>query len=933
MAQSTTAFMRVQLKSRASDGTITITTFKQLQEMIPYYKEIGISTLYLSPIFLAGDYHGYNTLDYNQIDPEIGTIENLRELVDALKSAGMQAPIIDFVPNHMGLTDARNVWAQDVLRSGRESAFAKYFDIDYDAFKRENHEVYLLDPEIRAAAIRLAPEGEYINDSERASAGLSRLQNKMVLPFLGGTLQEALQNFDAGRYHLEVRYDATHGPHFDYWGNIFPIDPASVPLAMSMSGADTPEAITAYFNTQRDDEKLGQLNALLNEQHYVLMQWYEGRNMLNYRRFFNVKELIGVRQDVPEVREASHALVWQLAQEELISGIRNDHVDGLSDPLILLRYQREKANALGLPNFAIYIEKILERDHESLAPGFIPLIQGTTGYELYAATAALFVLNHEKMVGIYERFTGESVNVASMRREARTFMIETEFQPEHLWLTRLLRDALTPAQQARHSIEELHQAIKSMIVEFDVYRTYNSQGNPSRPAGEIFKTVVEKATVRNPEYEELFTLIKNICLLTLPNAAQEEFSRRFQQQTGPTVATGDENTLLYRMPAILALGEVGQNIARPLDAGEFISTMSSMRNSFPRSMHARSTHDTKWGEDALANLCGLTHVPDRWEEFLLAIQSTLSLDDCPIHKTDQYRVLQAMVATLPLDEAEISKYRQRLHGFIEKSLREAKVHSHWIPVNGVAPNPNYENSTKAFADSVLDNPQTKHLLKVFAESVQRIGQQVTLAMEAARFAAGVPDCYDTGVAFMDPDNRRPIDYQKKYTKLVESRTLSLEELVDNWPDGTLKQRLVALFNEQRARNENIAFSSKITRLPVNDTRTGQRTDKAIAFCIENMLDDASIIVTLGRNFDQSFNNQTHLGLGEEAQHFEVDLSNTANHNGIVYDLTREQIIGDAGLTSTLSLSDKLHTLPVSTIEIRQTPLFCALENQKLASSR
>jgi malto-oligosyltrehalose synthase len=662
----------------------------------PYLARLGISHLYLSPPFAAapGSTHGYDVVDPNRLDPALGGEEGFARLRRELDAHGLGL-IVDIVPNHMGIGRS-NAWWWDVLRHGRDSRYAGYFAIDFAA-----------DP-----------------------------GGKLVLPVLGGTLEEVLERG-------ELRLVSEDGDEFlAYFDERFPLAPGGAPA--------------------RD------LRTTLDAQHYRLVGWREGAARRNYRRFFNIDQLAALRVEDEPVFEASHRLILDLAARGQIQGLRIDHVDGLSDPKAYLdRLQRRLAEVRADPEpFYLLVEKILI-DDETL-PDAWP-VAGTTGYEFLNEVLRLQVARPglEALARIAERFTGERLDLPAIVQRAKSEVL-TRLFPGELWaLARQL------AELCGLEHEPAADALRRLVAGFPVYRTYVAGEGWSPGDVGVLEEAFDRAGADADDGARAA-----LARIERRLAAQDEAATRLlqtlQRLSGPVMAKAVEDTAFYRYHRLLALNEVGGE-ADSMGAGpEAFHRKAAWRLEHrPGSMLATATHDTKRGEDARARLAVLSELPGEWERAVThwhALNAALPR----IHPADAYAFYQSLVGAWPPalradDAAGLATLAERLEGWLVKSLREGKERSDWND-----PDADYEERARAFARTSLA-PRS-----AFAAAVAAFVLEIEVPATANSLGQlllkltgpGIPDIYqgteDWDGSLVDPDNRRPVDFAARARALAEA---------------------------------------------------------------------------------------------------------------------------------------------------------------------
>ncbi len=749
-------------------------TFADAVAVLPYLKELGISHVYASPYTQArpGSMHGYDITDHNLINPELGGEEGYALFLAALREQKM-GHILDFVPNHIGV-GVENLWWQNILEWGELSPCHDYFDIDW----HPRHGAY---------------------------------ERKLILPVLAEHYGDAL---DQG--YLKLGYDAETGSfHIRYMEERFPvcprdyhqIDPALQPVEtpgeeeplkeMLRSRSEKETAIhLAEFN-----KDTGRIHALLERQHYRLTYWRTAASDINYRRFFDINELAGIRVEHSHVFDAMHVKVLSLIEAGHIDGLRIDHIDGLADPAGYCRKLRARAGA----HLYLTVEKILGVG-ENLPEDW--QIQGTSGYEVLNDIAAVLVdtRGEKAMSRIYRRFTGDNDPFDEQVYAAKLAVLEhhlaSELQSLSLLLNRISDQDL---YHRDYPFDTLKQGLREMIGHFPVYRSYVTPEHISGSDQGFIELAWAKAkrTSQFPDlsvYDFIGGLLLNVD--AAPNSDMLEFIRKFQQLSGPVMAKGLEDTSFYRYNRLLALNEVGGNPARfGLEVGAFHTIIKTRAEALPYGMIATATHDTKRGEDARMRLCALSEMPREWLAWLREwqkINRTLYRSpegEAVPSANESYFIYQTLLATWPVEMLEqtssegLKNYIERFQAYLQKALREAKEHSNWAQ-----PNVEYENHVMEFIQKLL-NPSHRFLAHFLgkAEQVAKAGAMKSLSQLILKLTLpGVPDIYQGteywDLSMVDPDNRRPVDYAVRLQSLEE--TANFKTLCKNWKNGYIKQHIL-----------------------------------------------------------------------------------------------------------------------------------------------
>jgi (1->4)-alpha-D-glucan 1-alpha-D-glucosylmutase len=813
--------------------------FDQAAALAPYFAKLGISHIYASPYLMArpGSMHGYDIVNHNALNPELGDDAAFGRMVAAFQENGLRQ-ILDFVPNHMGVGGADNPMWLDVLEWGADSAYATWFDIDWH------------------------PEHPY-------------LQNKLLVPFLGGQYGVEL---NSGK--LELRFDDQAGS-FAVWAygtHKLPICPLQYPRILGSAdpglerlsdafdslpewrphiGARagqlkaemaqlaqhddrvraTIEAAVSSFNGRPGEAASWcRLGSLIRDQCWRPAHFRVAADDINYRRFFNINDLAGIRVELPEVFDHIHQLVFRLLRDGTLDGLRIDHIDGLLDPKAYL--ERLRQQALGTSEaapFYLVVEKILAR-HESLREDWP--VDGSTGYT-FANQALGLLVNPDaenRLTRAYTNFTGDDSNFGEIVHECKIRIMENEMVSE---LNVLARDAVRVAHQNPETSDFTHnilrRALEEIIACFPVYRTYiDTEGTPTAADQRDLDWALAQARRTQTDLDpSVFDFLYKLLSGALVAQPRSGFSRhavlrcamKAQQYSGPVMAKGLEDTAFYRYNRFLALNEVGGN---PDQFGVSIrdshkANVNRVKH-WPHAMLATTTHDTKRGEDARARLAALAELPEEWAQqaptwsrILRAGRGDIE-GTAPPDRNDEYVFYQLLVASWPpelrnggLNREALRAYAARIQAVVLKSIREAKVRSTWA-----APNKTYEDAVAAFVAGALDPAQSGAFLGAFlpfADRVAELGMHNSLSQLVHKLTApGIPDIYQGSELWdfnlVDPDNRRPVDYGVRVSlmetiecNLRRNRRETICRLWSNWRDGGVKLAITSTLLAFRREHE------------------------------------------------------------------------------------------------------------------------------------
>ncbi|MBB3226928.1 (1-_4)-alpha-D-glucan 1-alpha-D-glucosylmutase [Luteibacter sp. Sphag1AF] len=741
-------------------------TFDDAVGVVDYYADLGISHLYASPILKAraGSTHGYDVVDCHQVNPELGGEPGLRRLVARLRERDMGL-VIDIVPNHMGI-GVDNAWWMDVLENGRDSPFANHFDIDWHA----------ADPLVRG---------------------------RVMLPLLGAPYAQVLASGD-------MALERVHGCY------MLRVYDQHLPLCASSRERLGDEAAAQY--DPGTEEGRARLHRLIEAQHYRLVFWKLASDIVNYRRFFDINGLAGLRVERTAVFEDTHALIFQLYAEGLIDGVRCDHVDGLADPRRYCRQLRHRLDTLrdrrplDAPRGGAYVivEKILAED-EPLHVDW--RTDGTTGYEFMDQVSA--VLHDEAgetpLTELWRDTTGDRADFATQAVRARRQILVDSFEAELDRTARaLFASARADVVTRDVSFAAIRRVLIELLVHFPVYRTY--AGGAGRGAFDevVFARAIEGAarTIRMEDADLLALVgvwLGGEAPRSLPPGAARRSRERaiaiFQQATSPVAAKAVEDTAGYRYGRLLSRNEVGADAARmALSIEDFHRHVRERAQAHPHNLLATATHDHKRGEDLRARLAVLSEVSgswvaqvEAWRERHAGLRRKADVRMAPA-APDELMLYQMLVGAWPLtlrwdDTPAVSAFVDRIAAWQGKALREAKRWTRWT-----SPNEQYEEACEAFLRDLLLGPgEFGRDIGAFAQSLAAAGAANGLGQMVLRLTTpGVPDLYQGtdywDFSLVDPDNRRPVDFDARRASLAASP--SVAEAMPSWRSGVLKQTIL-----------------------------------------------------------------------------------------------------------------------------------------------
>jgi (1->4)-alpha-D-glucan 1-alpha-D-glucosylmutase len=832
--------------------------FSAAKEIVPYLHRLGISDIYASPIFQArkGSTHGYDIVDPTELNPELGTTADFDALIEDVRRCGM-GWIQDIVPNHMAY-DGQNRMLMDVLENGPGSPYFEFFDIDW------NHPYEGIRGKILAPFL----SGFYGQCLENGEIKLRYDKDGLSINYFDLRLPVVIESYSNVFAHgLTALRRTLGGKHPDFvkllgvlfvLKNLPPKEETreradQVVFVKSMlwelyGSAEVKEFIdanVARFNGSKGDAgSFDLLDQLLSEQLFRLSFWKVAAEELDYRRFFNINELISLRVEDEKVFRHTHELVFKLVREGKFTGLRIDHIDGLYDPFTYLQRLRQE-----LGDIYLVVEKIL--DFAEHLPSAWP-VQGTTGYEFLNYVNGIFCeRKHErKFTQIYAQFSGVDIPCAQIAIEKKRLIIGKYMAGDIESLAHLLKSI---SSRDRHGADVTLYGLKRALVElltfFPVYRSYVSEQMFSEQDRRLLRKTIEKARQANPGLLLEINFIARFLLLeSADHLADEErkrwlhFVMRFQQLTGPLMAKGFEDTTLYVYNRLLSLNNVGGDPSKfGISLDEFHDFNRRRKDRWPDSMSTTATHDTKRGEDAAARINILSELPAEWKKNL-GLWSTLNRNkktklqgsEAP-DRNDEYFLYQTLLGAFPFEPADRTEFLERLKAYIVKAVREAKVHTEWLK-----PDLAYEGAFVAFIEAILaPSPSNRFLsdFTAFAEKIAHYGMLNSLSQTLLKIAApGVPDVYQGNelwdLSLVDPDNRRTVDFATRQKALDSMATRSAcdpaalaAELLTTKDDGRIKLFLIQRALRARIKNPALYQSGEYIPLAIR----GQFKDHLIAF--------------------------------------------------------------------------------------------------------
>ncbi|HTV97504.1 MAG TPA: malto-oligosyltrehalose synthase [Steroidobacteraceae bacterium] len=764
-------------------------TLQDAERILPYLADLGVSHVYLSPCLQSfpGSTHGYDVTDPRRISADLGGESAWHRFVEAARAQHLQI-LLDIVPNHMSASQY-NPWWDDVLAHGPFSDFARYFDI------------------------RPAPHEPF----------------RVHICTLAHAYGEALA---LGELGIELRDGRPRVKHYD---GSWPLTPASFSLLLDEEGGGTAgeaprfacpcpaagasppgEAERAQYRlmAEQAEAKLAQarragrldqalarvtgdparLDALLQAQFFALHGWKLAGELTNYRRFFDVGGLVGIRTEEAAVFEATHARIEAMIGAGQLEGLRLDHPDGLRDPLGY--FQRLRAL---LPAGRLYVEKILENDER--LPEDWP-VDGTVGYDFMSKVNRLWMDDRrvDAFTATYADFTGHSVNFAALVRAKKREIVESSFCAD---LDRLSAAALEIARadfRTRDlSPRQLREALARVTTALAVYRTYRTGTALSAPDERVFAEAVQSARIGAPQIGAgVFDFLTALFSKAALDPAEERFIAGWQQLAPAVMAKGVEDTTFYLFDRLVSCNEVGSQASlMGISAEKFHEFCHYLSERWPNNLLATSTHDNKRSEDVRTRISLLSEIPDRWAEALhqWSQLTAPAWNNRTPDRHAEYLLYQTLIGAWPLTP-------ERCWQYMLKACREAKTRTSWHE-----PNTGYEENIRGFVDGVFHTPEFIASLEAFIEPLILPGRINSLAQTLIKMIApGVPDFYQGtelwDLSLVDPDNRRPVDFDLRSRLLERCRSASAEDLVGDWDCGLPKiwmtMRLLALRRRRAA---------------------------------------------------------------------------------------------------------------------------------------
>jgi (1->4)-alpha-D-glucan 1-alpha-D-glucosylmutase len=862
-------------------------TFRDAERVVPYLHELGVTDCYCSPYVMArpGSLHGYDIIDHTRLNPELGTGQDYASFVAALHAHGLHQ-ILDFVPNHMGIDPLANQWWREVLENGPSSVHGRFFDIDWEPVKDELQGKVLL-PILGDQYGSVLERGElelgfaggalfldyyehrlpinprqailvYRHEVDRLREELGE-QDRNLREFL--SILTELSNLPDYRETDPVKIAERHREKEVARERLARLAASSEPVRRHIENA-----VRVFNGRPGVPESFDLLHELLEAQAYRLAYWRTASHEINYRRFFDINDLAGIRMEDPEVFASTHVLVADLIGDGAVSGLRIDHPDGLYDPAEYFHRLQDLAGRAcpeqagrspGARPLYLVAEKILSPD-ETLPPDWA--VYGTTGYNFLNEMNGLFVDpgNARAMRRVYRRLTHQTETFEQVAYTCKKLITLTSLASELNVLAHALNRISEGNRRSRDfTLNSLREVLGEVVACFPVYRTYVNRSGWTQSDRRMIETAVRRARRSNQTLEaSSWDFLREVLLprkveqaatggveppverrVSYPPPDPEQhrrrldFSMRFQQYTAPVQAKGIEDTAFYRYNPLISLNEVGGDPGRfGRSAAEFHQTARYRLEHWPLEMLATSTHDAKLGEDTRARINALSELADDWRRTVarcmrINTSHRTRVDGEPApDRNDEYRFYQVLLGTWPAEAlgdiaagqvlaAPDSAYVDRLRGYMLKAIKEAKVHTSWVNENFA-----YEQAVVRFVERTLEGPTAgrfREALLPLLGRVAHLGMIYSLSQVAIKLTSpGIPDIYQGtelwDLHLVDPDNRQPVDFERRAQMLadirawlpgdlavavppdaVSSRTEAIRAMLGEWTDGRIKLFLVS----------------------------------------------------------------------------------------------------------------------------------------------
>lgn len=927
-------------------------TFSQAADLVPYLAELGITHCYASPYLRSrpGSMHGYDIIDHHHLDPEIGTAEEYERFVSVLHQHGM-GQILDVVPNHMGIMSSDNAWWLEVLENGEASTYADFFDIDWYPLKDELQGKVLV-PVLGDQYGTVLDRGELklTFDVEKGGFSIFYFQHRFpvnpreyprVLGYRPEALQQQLgadnenllelQSLISAFNHLPGREEAAPEKRAERLR-----DKEIHKRRLAALCARSPEVtdfikenVTKINGTPADGNSFDALHELIKAQAYRLAYWRVAADDINYRRFFDVNDLAGLRQENDAVFAQTHEFVLQLLREGKIDGLRVDHPDGLYDPKQYFeRVQGADAKNVAGKSCYLVAEKILTGDEQ--LPADWP-IHGTTGYNFSNLVNGLFVdpQSERKLDRVYRAFIGQHANFKEIVYECKKLVMDQLLNSElNVLANHLSRIALADRHTCDFTLKSLRDALTEIVACFPVYRTYVTEQAVSDSDRAYINEAVDCAKERSSTTEtSVYDFIRQV-LLTSQGLGHAQFYQRsvihfamkFQQYTSALMAKGVEDTSFYRYNRLVSLNDVGGDPLRfGITPEQFHREIAQRSRTWPNEMSATSTHDSKRSEDVRARINVLSEIPLEWHRKVRSWREMnrdkKTFDDgieVPV-PNDEYLFYQTLVGAWPIGDQSTNlpqNFAKRIGEYMLKAVREAKEKTSWANQNK-----EYEDAVTKFVDGVLGSAEFRADFVPFQQKISHFGMLNSLSQTLIKLTApGVPDTYQGNELWkfnlVDPDNRRAVDYKLRRDVVTKFKDVCdgcdqqaqfAQELAAKMDDGRIKAYLIWKILNLRKQLPKLFQLGEYVPLEI----TGERASHLVSFARRH--GTQTLIVVAPRLCAQLLRGELRVPFGEEVwQDTQIKISNGAIRFRNL--LTGEKL---TGITSGLLAKHLFHNFPLA----------------------
>ncbi len=799
-------------------------TFDHAAAIADYLRELGISHVYSSPYLQAApdSKHGYDVVDHQHLNEELGGAAAHQRFCDTLAKEKL-GQVLDIVPNHMSLGPENHYW-WDVLENGTSSRYASFFDIDWQPQEerlRDKVLVPILADQygrvLQAGGIKVTRSGsQFIVETSGQKFPVSPTSLTAILVRAAEYAKSDTLSFLAASYgRLPVP---------EYWDRRLIMtrhrDKKVLNGMLERVCVEEPNACESI------DRSVAELNAnqdafddFLNQQSYRLAYWKTADQQLGYRRFFDVNTLIGLRMEREHVFEETHALILDWLKTGVLDGVRIDHPDGLRDPLEYFNRLRQAA-----PQAWIVAEKILEPG-EFLREEWP--VEGTSGYDFLNVALNLLVYpaGMEELTTVYAEFTGRETDWKVLSHDKKLNVTQEALGSDVNRLATIFVNICECNRNQRdYTRAEIRRAIREVASCFSVYRTYvvPARSEITSEDREIIAKATECAKNNRADVDPgLFDFMHDVLSAKVTGKQETEFVLRFQQFTSPVMAKGVEDTAFYCYNRLTAMSEVGGDPDRNgISVAEFHEYCTKMQATHPLTMTTLSTHDTKRSEDVRARIAVLSEIASefaaeiaRWSE-----QTSQHRSD-EVDRGTEYFYYQTLIGAWPISP-------ERMKAYMQKAMREAKERTTWV-----ANNKEYEDGVNQFIDKTLEDTRFVAEVKAFVGRIKRAGWLNSLTQTLLKYTApGVPDLYQGSelweLSLVDPDNRRPVDYDLRRESLKKLHKLQPSEIIAHMEDGLPKLHTIhRALTLRREHPEWFGETAAYTPL----LAAGAKADHAVAF--------------------------------------------------------------------------------------------------------